>query len=149
MNLAVPAPSALNVLVDITQSDPTATPTGVTYALDYGVAVSGEQADFDFLSATPNMLIVRRVTVPFATGVMSRTLTITAAEDVDGLSEVLSIAVQDGTGYAVTDTTTEATRTLTLTDNEPAVILDELSSVSMLAEGGAGSIFIRISAPGC
>ena len=70
VDLDGPAPSTgLSVLIDITQSDPTATPANVTYGLDYGVALEGAQAGFSFDSTTtPDMLIVRRVAVPFADG---------------------------------------------------------------------------------
>ena len=62
--------------------------------------------------------------MPFAAGDMSRTLTVTALDDADGLSEVLTIALATSgiTGYTVTaaDSATEAaTRTLTMTDTEP------------------------------
>ena len=144
VDLDTPAPSAgLSVLIDITQSDPTATPAGVTYGLDYGVAIDTDSTTtgFSFDSATtPDVLMARRVEVPFTAGDMSRTLTLTAIDDVDGMDETLSIAlVTTGiTGYIVTGTASNATHTLTLTDNEPVVAINplgELVGATALVEG--------------
>ena len=130
VDLNAPAPSSgLIVLVDITQMTPATTSDGVTYELDYGVTIADPQTDFSFDADNTSTLRTRRVEVPFASGEQSRELTITALEDVDGLSEVLSIALVDDStisGYTVTtaDTTTKsATRTLIMTDNEPVLVL--------------------------
>ena len=148
------APSALNVLVDITQMAPAATPANVTYGLDYGVTIDSVSAATGFMfdsATTPGTLMTRQVTVPFAATDTSRTLTITAAEDVDGLSEVLSIRLVADNSYRITSENTNtaaAARTLTMTDNEPAVILDELNSVvDAITEGGSPVIAVIISAP--
>ena len=117
----------LSVLVDITESSPASTTGGAAYMLDYGVAIDPDSTTtgFTFDNANPDTLRTRRVTVPFAAGDTRRTLTITALEDVDGISELLSIAlVTSGiSGYTITPTTSDATRTLTITDNEPVAVL--------------------------
>ena len=147
VNLGGAAPSALNVLVDITQMTPAATPANVTYGLDYGVAISGDQMGFSFDSTTtPSTLMTRRVEVPFAAGVMSRTLTITAAEDVDGLSEVLSIRLVADNSYRITSENTNvaaAARTLTMTDNEGVLTVDQ--SLTTFTEGAIFATFLSVT----
>ena len=132
VNLPAPATTALTVLIDITQTTPSETPPGVTYGLDYSVAIVGNAANFGFDSANPDVLRTRRVVVPFARGQRSRTLELTALSDVDGLSEVLSIKLADGDNYRI-DTTAVA-RTLTLVDPPPKVSLSE-PSLATLSEG--------------
>ena len=163
VELDTPAPSTgLSVLIDITQMTPATTPVpvagallgfGVTYAVDYGVAVADPQAGFSFDETETNTLKVRRVVVPFAAGDRTRTLTLTASEDVDGLSEVLSIALVGGTGYTVTGTASDAMRTLTMTDNEPVLmakfrLLLSPATISSLGEEEGGGVFqITIPSP--
>ena len=132
VNLPAPATTALTVLIDITQTTPSETPPGVTYGLDYSVAIVGNAANFGFDSANPDVLRTRRVVVPFARGQRSRTLELTALSDVDGLSEVLSIKLADGDNYRI-DTTAVA-RTLTLVDPPPKVSLSEPSPATLSEE---------------
>ena len=145
----------LSVLVDITESSPASTPGGAAYMLDYGVAIDLDSTTtgFTFDNANPDTLRTRRVTVPFAAGDTSRTLTITALEDVDGISELLSIALVTGgiSGYSVTPTTSDATRTLTMTDNEPVAVLFSIAlpDVDTVVEGVTIVVgpFLRIGFP--
>ena len=105
----------------------------MTYELDYGVSIQASvQAsadlacasnDFSFDGASPVTLMSRRVVVPFPAGCTSQTLMVRALEDVDGLDETLAFSLVDGTGYTVTSVSTETSRTLTVTDNEPVVTL--------------------------
>ena len=84
--------------------------------------------------------------MPFASGDTNRTLTLTASEDIDGLSEVLSIVlVTTGiSGYTVTSTASEATRTLTMTDNEPEVILSLPSLLRSIREGSSDRVRVEV-----
>ena len=135
-----PAPTALTVLIDITQTTPSETPPGVNYELDYGVAIVGDAANFSFDNANPASLRTRRVAVPFAATEGSRELQLTALEDMDGLSEVLSISLVAVDGYIV-DTTADSV-TLTLADNEPE------ASLRFVAAGGTSIQEGRISERG-
>ncbi len=132
VNLPAPATTALTVLIDITQTTPSETPPGVTYALDYNVAIDGDAANFSFDSADPDVLRTRRVVVPFARGQSSRTLKLTALSDADTLNEELSIKLADGDNYRI-DTTAVA-RTLTLAD-KPTVTGVTITSTGPYALG--------------
>ena len=158
VDLDAPAPTAgLSVLVDITQMTPATTPANVTYGLDYGVAIDTDSTStgFTFDSATtPGTLMTRRVEVPFAATDTRRTLTITAAEDMDGLSEVLSIRLVADNSYRITSENTNdaaATRTLTMTDNEPVVTLELLTVDTGLGtnivDEDARSVTIELTLP--
>ena len=145
VNLTANAPTDLTVLIDITQTTPSETPPGVTYALDYGVAIVGDAANFSFDSANPAALRTRRVVVPFAAGQSSRTLELTALDDVDTLSEDLSIELADSDDYSID--ATAAARTLTLEDDDaPTVSLNLISDT--LSEGSTSdSLRVNLNAP--
>ena len=139
VNLNVVAPEGgVQVQLDSEQTVPLATPANVTYGLDYNVTLQASTDtacvtnDFNFASATPDTRMSRRVVVPFPAGCLSQTLLVRALEDVDGLDETLAFSLVDGTGYTVTSVSTEASRTLTVTDNEPVVTLLPLRDPSPL-----------------
>ena len=120
------------VQLDSLQTVPSATPANVTYGLDYSVILASTDptcvpTDFSFDSAMPETLMSRRVVVPFPAGCASQTLMVSAIDDVDGLDETLTFSlVEEGASYAVTLIPEEAVRTLTVTDNEPVVMLGPL-----------------------
>ncbi len=113
------------VVLEITQKDPAETPDGVTYELDYGVTTATSMITFD--NANTDILRNRQVMIPFAVGEQTREITITAMEDVDGLSEVLTISIMPSTAtdYRITTentATNAASREFSMTDNEPEII---------------------------
>ena len=108
------------VVVEVTQSDPViegdTTYAEVTYGLDYEVT-SGEAAGIMFDDDDEGTLRPREVRLLFAGVTQRRTLLLSVTEDVDGLSETLSLRLLDGAGYQVVG----MERSLSVSDNEPTI----------------------------
>ena len=94
-----------------------------------------DTTDFSFDSATAGTLMSRRVVVPFPAGCTSQTLLVRALEDVDGLDETLTLSLEEGDSYAVTLIPDGAVRDLTVTDNEPVVMLRPLGDPFVAVRG--------------